>query len=515
MKYLIILLFFISFSLFSQDKEIQTYNKEIKKYNQQVDINIKERDKQKEKEKELKLKVEKEIDLIISKMTIEEKVGQLFNVAIVGKKLKPEYKKLIENYSIGGFTLFNYNMRSRKQIKSFIKELQSSSKIPLFISVDQEGGRITRYKYGKFLPPSPYLLGYINNLDTTKKVATYVAKDLHSIGINLNLAPLADILTDKRNHAIFDRSFSTKRDIVIEQVLAYVKALQANGVIATVKHFPGQGSLKQDTHLTLPISNISNKLIHKREILPFKKAIDNGVVAIMTSHVIFGALDPKLPATLSKSILKDILRKKLGYKYLVFTDGLEMKAILKTFGLKAAVTLALQNGIDIITLNWDIKNVKRAINYALDAVKNGEISQKEIDKKLKRILIVKKRFLYNSTNSCFCEKREKINQFLNSLYKKAIIYQNISLKELKNKKIYSNIRLFRKDKNIKYSRYISKDLKDSIIITSKNNLSKKIKKNNIIILLAPFIGVSKKYKTVILHDYNRYTIEIVKSLLNL
>lgn len=453
-----------------------------------------------------------QIKKIISKMTIQEKIGQLFNIAIVGKKLKPEYKKFIEKYQICGVTLFNYNIKSKKQLKSFIQELQAISKIPMFISVDQEGGRITRYKKGNFLPPSPYLMGKLNDEEIVKKVGEYTAKDLLSVGINLNIAPVADVLSTYKNKAIFDRSFGENAKKVSKLVSIYIKSLQKNGVIAVIKHFPGQGSIKQDTHKTLPYSKMKTKLLFKRDLLPFKTAIDNNLVNIvMSSHVIFANIDYKYPATLSKKILNGILRKKLNYNGIIFTDGLEMMAILKTYGLEKATLLALSGEIDVVTINWDLKHVKRAVNFIEKAVKNKKISENLIDEKLSRILKVKMKFLYNKNHDkgkAIPFNTKKADKFLTNIYKKGTRFQNIEKKDLKNKIIYSHIKSFRKNNKISYLKSIPKNIKNAIIIISKlTSINHALYKNNIVIFLGADIAIKRRkyFKGVILNENNKYT----------
>ncbi len=461
-------------------------------------------------------KILEEINNQIDSMSMEEKVGQLFNIAIVGKKLSSDYKKLIKKYSISGITLFNYNMNSKSQVKKFIKELQANSKIPLFISVDQEGGRITRYKYGNFHPPSPFLLGKIDDIETSKKVAQYICDDLLEVGINLNLSPLGDILSNNKNHAIYDRAFSNDVKIVSKHVRAYLDTFHSNNIIATLKHFPGQGDFSKDTHKTLPISRVDFKTMNNRELIPFKMSIKNKLYAIMTSHSIFSSLDYKYPATLSKKILNDLLRDKLNYKYLVFSDGLEMQAVLKTFGLKKAVIFSLNAGVDVLTLNWNYENVKRAINYVLEAIKNKKINMKIIDEKLRRILYVKKLFLYKKNPIVKCDDRciKGKNKFLKKLYLKSMEYVNLKKDELKNKKIYTNIYNLKHDK-IKYIKKIASNIKNSVIITNKyNRVPRKIRKNNIIILLAPNIGLNLKNKLLIFHENNKLTRNIIKNILN-
>lgn len=451
----------------------------------------------------------------IKGLSTREKVGQLFNIAIVGKSLSPEYRAFLTKYQIGGITLFNYNMRRKRQLKLFIQELQSVMKLKLFVSVDQEGGRITRYRLGDFFPPSPCFLGHINDLSVTEKVAAYTAQDLRAVGINLNLAPVVDILSNSKNHAIFDRSFGNKMSGVIAHSTKMIATYQKNGIIATAKHFPGQGSMAQDTHKTLPVSPLTKERLLKRELKPFIEAIKENVGIIMTSHVIFGGVDPKLPATLSKKFLKDILRDELGFKGVIFTDGLEMKAILDTFGLKRASVMALKNGADMITLNWDLKHIQIAIDAVIDAVKRGEITEKEIDQKLIRILTLKRRFLHQALGKGVV--KSKVRQFLRELYRGGILWKNMTQSDRNNLKIsehiMTDIRALRNVPGIKYKRHL-RGIKNSIIITKKHQ---RVHPSNITLFLGPAIWFknNQKQKVVVLHDYNGYTLNLAKKLLNI
>ncbi len=449
------------------------------------------------------------IDKIIESMSIEERVGQLFNIAIKGKTLLPEYEQFFKKYSIGGVTLFGYNMKNYKQVKLFIEEIQKSVKIPMFISVDQEGGRITRFKFGNFLPPSPYLLGVLDSDEITKTVAEYVARDLHVVGINLNLAPVADILSNQKNHAIFDRSFGSNPSIVSKHVSIFIKEMQNNGVVATAKHFPGQGDFSQDTHETLPISKTTEKTMLKREWLPFKSAIKEDVGVIMTSHAIFGALDPKYPSTLSEKILKELLREKLKFNNLIFTDGLEMKAILDTFGLEKATILAFNSGVDIVTINWDLENIQKAIDATLKAIESGEIKIEDINKKVKRVLTIKQKYLLLNKKSQIVTKKEG-DSIRRKIYTDAIMFRNLTENDIKSCDIITNISSLKK--KYSYEKTISKDTKNRVLILqSLKGITKETISNNIIFFLAPkiLLDLYPEAKGIIFHNKNEIIDEIL------
>ncbi|MFW6229939.1 MAG: glycoside hydrolase family 3 protein, partial [Halanaerobium sp.] len=282
--------------------------------------------------------VEYFMDRRIAAMSLEEKVGQLFQVGFSGSTVNDEIKDLIENYHIGGVIYFSRNIKNPAQTAELSNNLQqlaldSGSGFPLFISADQEGGTVTRLKGATHFPGN-MALGAAQSKNLTEKVAQATASELKNLGINVNLAPVLDVNNNPANPVIGVRSFGEDPELVAELGMSYIKGLQSEGITATAKHFPGHGDTDTDSHLDLPIIKHQRSRLDEVELYPFKKAIEAGVDSIMTAHVYFPAIEKEegIPATLSKSVLTDLLRDELKFEGLIITDCMEMNAIVNTFG---------------------------------------------------------------------------------------------------------------------------------------------------------------------------------------
>ncbi|RDU35862.1 glycoside hydrolase family 3 protein [Neobacillus piezotolerans] len=352
-------------------------------------------------------------------MTLEEKVGQLFIVHVYGKKAEDQayeetnlknnrggknFKEVIEKYKIGGVIYFNWSQNittpaDPPQVNALSNELQKIAmsqrmQIPLYISTDQEGGIVQRLTSPGTVFPGNMALGATRSTEYAAKTADILAKELKAIGVNMDFAPVADVNMNPANPVIGVRSFGEDPKLVSDLTVAQVEAFQNQNVIATAKHFPGHGDTATDSHYGLPIINHDLETLHKVDLAPFKAAIDAGVDSIMTAHIVVPALDDSgLPATLSKPILTDLLRKELGFDGLIITDSLDMSGANVVPADRIAVE-AFKAGADILL---NPPNVEVAYNAVLNAVKNGEISKKRLDESVFRILEYKmKRGLFDN-----------------------------------------------------------------------------------------------------------------------
>lgn len=335
------------------------------------------------------------INYKIENMSLEEKVGQLFQVGFHSKKVDEKIKDLIKNYHVGGVIYFSRNVENLEQVELLSKNLQnlalnSAAGIPLFISVDQEGGSIRRIKDLTYYPANA-VFGAAGEEKLIKKAAAVTAKELKNIGINVNLAPVLDVNNNPNNTVIGERSFGSDPDLVAKMGAAYIEGLQSQGLIATAKHFPGHGDTRLDSHFDLPVIDHDKSRLEQIELYPFKKAIEVGVKSIMTTHIYFPAIEkePGIPASLSKSVLSDLLRKELKFKGIIITDCMEMGAITNSFGTVEASLRAIKAGADIVLISHSYDQQKKAIEFLLKAAYNGEISDKRIDKSLQRIIKLK------------------------------------------------------------------------------------------------------------------------------
>ncbi|HQD29248.1 beta-N-acetylhexosaminidase [Acetivibrio saccincola] len=338
------------------------------------------------------------IDNLVSSMTLEEKIGQLFVVAFRKNgedknlyEMDEHVKNQIEKFKIGGVVLFNENISTREQTSNLIKSMQSVSKIPLFISVDEEGGRISRLgsnpEMGITKLPPAKEIGETNDPDLAYRLGRKLGSELYSLGFNMNFAPVADVNTNPQNPVIGDRAFSSDPQIAGIMVEQFVKGMQEQNISSVLKHFPGHGDASEDSHKGAVVIEHSIERLREIEFVPFKKGISSGVDAIMTAHIILPEIEPdNLPATLSNKILTGLLREELNFGGLIITDALEMKAIKKHWSSGEASVMAFKAGADILLMP---ESLEKAYNTILEAVLNGDIAEERIDKSLYRILKVK------------------------------------------------------------------------------------------------------------------------------
>ncbi|TDT61321.1 glycoside hydrolase family 3 protein [Fonticella tunisiensis] len=358
----------------------------------------------------------------IQHMTLEEKVGQLFMIHVYGKTpTDPNYeqiniaakrggknfKEVIEKYHIGGIIYFNWtdnigtpvDVSQVNALSNGIQKIamQQRMPIPLLIATDQEGGIVARVTEPATVFPGNMALGATRSSEYAYKSGQIMGKELKALGINMDLAPTLDVNINYENPVIGVRSYSENPDLVSELGVSQVKGFQDQNVIATVKHFPGHGDTNVDSHYGLPIINHDLNTLNNIDLKPFKDAIAAGVDAIMTAHIVVPALDNSgLPATLSKPILTDLLRNKLGFDGVIITDSLGMSGANVVSPERVPVE-AFKAGADILLNPPD---VDFAYNAVLNAVKGGEISEKRLDESVFRILRVKmKRGLFTNPYS--------------------------------------------------------------------------------------------------------------------
>lgn len=347
---------------------------------------------------------------LVGEVSLDVKIGQMLLVGFRGLEVDddhPVVKDIRERY-LGGVVLFDYdvprhspvrNIRSPEQVKALVSALQSASPIPLLVAVDQEGGKIARLKKKHGFPVtfSHQYLGKKDDLTLTHEQATIIARTLAELGINLNLAPVVDLNVNPNNPIIarFERSFSADPDVVTRHALAFIEAHHAQGVLCTLKHFPGHGSSTQDSHLGFVDVT---KTWSRTELEPYANIIKAGLAdAIMTAHVFNAHLDPKYPATLSKTIITGILREELGYDGVVISDDMQMRAIMAHYTFEAAVEKAINAGVDVIAIANNLMYGEdvpaRAVATIKRLVEAGKISEARINQSYRRIQRLKHRWL--------------------------------------------------------------------------------------------------------------------------
>ncbi|MFF7262850.1 glycoside hydrolase family 3 protein [Streptomyces sp. NPDC008159] len=277
--------------------------------------------------------------------------------------------------------LFGRNITSPEQLSALTAQLRAEHE-DVLVAIDEEGGDVTRLEVrtGSSVPGN-HALGAVDDIDLTRDVAFALGRRLAECGVNFNWAPSADVNSNPANPVIGVRSFGADPDLVARHTAAYVTGLQAAGVAACTKHFPGHGDTAVDSHLALPRIDADRPLVEARELVPFRAAITAGTRAVMSAHILVPALDPDRPATLSHGILTDLLRGELGYEGLIVTDGMEMRAIAGTYGIEHGSVLALAAGADAICVGGglaDDDTVRRLRDALVAAVRSGTLPEERL-----------------------------------------------------------------------------------------------------------------------------------------
>ncbi|XZH04528.1 glycoside hydrolase family 3 N-terminal domain-containing protein [Clostridium perfringens] len=361
---------------------------------------------------------------IVSNMTLEEKLGQMIMPDFrmwqeEGAKepsdlteINSEVAEVIDKYDLGGVILFAENVKEISQTTTLIHDLQEvaindeDGNLPLLITLDQEGGIVTRLGEGTNLPGN-MALGATRSEKSSYDAGYLIGRELNALGVNVNFAPVLDTNNNPENPVIGVRSISSNPELVGKLGKNIAKGIQDQGVAATAKHFPGHGDTSTDSHYGLPMVNKSIEELRETELKPFKIAIENGIDMIMTAHIQFPQIEKDtfiskkddsqivIPATLSDDIITGILREEMEYDGVVITDAMNMKAISDHFGELESTKMAINAGIDIILMptilrnNDDVKKLDYIVNGILDYIKSGEIKEEEITDSVERIVKLK------------------------------------------------------------------------------------------------------------------------------
>ncbi len=331
----------------------------------------------------------------IKEMSIEEKIGQMIVVGLEGYTLDDNSKKMIEEHYVSGFILFSKNIENSNQLLNLInslKEANSKNRIPLFISVDEEGGRVSRMPKEFRKLPTNKKIGKINNSEFSYEIGKILGEELKLFGFNMDFAPVLDINSNPNNPVIGDRSFGTNEKIVSKLGVETMKGIQSKGVVSVIKHFPGHGDTSIDSHIGLPSINNDFERLKSFEFIPFVDAIKSGADAVMIAHILLPKIDPDYPSSLSKTIITDILREDIGFDGVVITDDMTMGAIAKNYEIGDAAVKAVNAGSDIILVAHGFDNGVAVINSIKEAVENGIISEERLDESVYRILSLKQKY---------------------------------------------------------------------------------------------------------------------------
>ena len=330
-----------------------------------------------------------------NKYSLEQLAGQRLMLGFDGTTLNADLKKLIETLKVGGLILFARNVETPEQLRQLCTNIQAYAtdcgQPPLFIAIDQEGGQVARLKapFTEFSAMPP-----LGDTPAAARFARITARELTAVGINMNMAPVMDVIDRSINSIMAKRAFSHDPNIVARIGTTVITGLQIGGVMAVAKHFPGIGRTTLDSHLALPFLNAAIEQL-QTDLIPFEAAIASGVTGIMLSHIQYRALDPDLPASLSVKIARDLLRDQMGYPGLIITDDLDMGAIRQHYDIETAMDHILAAGVDLALIchqgSVQARAFKRICQWLADSPANQQAGQESVQ----RLLRYKQRFIEN------------------------------------------------------------------------------------------------------------------------
>lgn len=361
----------------------------------------------------------------VKMMSLKQKIGQLIVAGFSGPCLTEEDIQHFRRYYIGNFIYFNRNIRSKLSVLNLSQKLHElcmeNNGVKAFITVDQEGGMVTRIFDGAAIFPGNMAMAATADVANVYQEGVYMAQELLNLGINFNLAPVLDVNNNAHNPVIGVRSYGDNPQKVAEFGCAYIKGLQENGVIATAKHFPGHGDTVVDSHYGLPVINYDLTRLEQVELVPFKAAIECGIDAIMTTHIKFSKLTKDdYPVTLSKDILTGILREQLKFDGLIMTDCMEMKAIADHYGSAEGALLAILAGADLVCLSHSSEIQAKACDLIYEAVLDGRLLESRIDESISRILALKEKYKLQQMNVLSDETIEKHQVFARKMSRESL-----------------------------------------------------------------------------------------------
>jgi beta-N-acetylhexosaminidase len=339
--------------------------------------------------------------LLVTAQSLEQKIGQMIMIGLPGNTTDTTdpFYKAIRDGKAGGITMYERHLtpvHAAENLKNLIAVYQAAAPTPLFVAITQEGGVVNRLKTKYGFPPMPsaQYLGTLDNLDSTKYYADNIAFTLSRLGINVNFAPVVDIyMPTNPVLGSRERTYAASTAVITRHAAQVIRSHDYFGVYTALKHFPGHGSSTEDSHLG--VTDVS-RTWKREELQPYKDLLKQGLVrSIMTAHIVNTQLDDsKLPATLSRKVITGLLRRELKFDGVVFSDDMHMKAISAEYGLKEAVELAINAGVDVLLFSGNAgEGVSTApadlVSLIVELVREGKVSEKRIDESYRRIMKMK------------------------------------------------------------------------------------------------------------------------------
>lgn len=328
-------------------------------------------------------------------MTLDEKLGQMIIAGIDDYTMNEEARNLIAAYHVGGIILYKPNVKDTKQLVGLINDLKKTNaenKLPLWLGVDEEGGRVTRLPDEISKTPTNQTIGKSGKIQMARNIGQLLGKELNAYGLNMDFAPDLDINSNPKNPVIGDRSFGATATLVSSFGIPMMNGLQEMKVVPVVKHFPGHGDTAIDSHIGLPVVQNDLARLRKLELIPFADAIKHQADAIMIAHILLPKIDAKYPASMSKTIMMDLLRKELGFHGLIMTDDMTMGAIAENYEMGEAAVKSVLAGTNVVMVGHDPQKAIAVIQALRDAVQAGRIPMDTIDQSVAQVYKLKQKY---------------------------------------------------------------------------------------------------------------------------
>lgn len=414
----------------------------------------------------------------MKKMDWKAQVGQRFVGGFPGKEMSPEFIRLVKEYKLGNVILFEHNVESMPQLKRLCQDIQElvreETGHSAFITIDQEGGVVTRLPGDGCNVPGEMATAATGDPENAELLAGITARELKRLGVNFNLAPVMDVNNNPANPVIGVRSFSDQPEVAAEYGIAAVRGYQREKVMACAKHFPGHGDTAVDSHLGLPVIDKTLEELEALELIPFRAVFENGIPAVMTSHILFPKLEKeKIPCTMSRHIITDILKGRLGFKGLVLSDCTEMDAIKKFYGTAKGAAAAMAAGVDMVFVSHTAELLEQAILEVYRDVDAGKISLDEMEASVDKILSYKEEYIGGEASGQGCSEEDR--QTEREIRRKSIVLTQGKLFPAGKNTFFTGCAGFRatlasseNNRQVTFAEYMAEKFGGRALLTSKN-----------------------------------------------
>lgn len=368
-------------------------------------------------------------------MDRKDMIGQHLVAGFEGTTVPDAFKQAVKTHRIGNVILFVHNIESKEQLRALCQEIQEvvmgELGVPAFITIDQEGGVVSRLKNDCAVVPGAMAIASTGKVENAYTAGLITGRELHALGVNFDLAPVFDVNSNPDNPVIGVRSYGDTPEKVAPYAVQMMKGLEDAGVLACAKHFPGHGDTAVDSHVGLPTVNKTMEELLKTELKPFQRAIDEGIAGVMSTHILFPKVEPSgVPATMSRRIMTGLLKEQMGFQGLVLSDCMMMGAIKDHYGTVNGMVRALQAGVDLIFASHSIDLNVQASEQMLKAVQEGSISEEELRASTQKILAYKKKITPTKDDEFSCVGSKEHREQITRMYEQSLAAVQLPLGKL-------------------------------------------------------------------------------------